>query len=138
MNLPTLQDLFQIAEQNGIVIDLFPITGAALAIDLDGEFFIAVNPKISPQEMREAIAHELGHCFTRGFYSIKTPYRTIGYIEATANQWAYKKLLPIEWVQEQIAKGLVYYWEFAEESGLSEEFVIKAFEYYSMIGLLKG
>lgn len=136
MNLPTLQDLFQIAEQNGIVIDYFPIKGTALAIDLNGEYFIAVNPNLTAQKMREAIAHELGHCFTRGFYSICTPHRTIGYIEATANQWAYKKLLPIEWVKEHIKKGFVYYWEFAEESGLSEEFVIKAFEYYALTGLL--
>lgn len=129
-------DLISLASQYGIHVEFFAIKGDAVALDLDGEYYIALNPKLREPELKESLAHELGHCFTRGFYSIYTPYETLERIEASADHWAYKKLLPPEIVQELARKEIVYYWEIADEICLSESFVKNAIEYYSMIGII--
>lgn len=112
------------------------MSGKAIALNFDGKYYIGLNPKLKEPYLKEALAHELGHCFTRGFYSIYTPYETLERIEASADHWAYKKLLPPNIVQELARKEVVYYWEIAEEMNLSEEFVKNAIEYYSMLGII--
>lgn len=129
-------DLISLASQYGIHVEFFAISGNAVALDLNGEYYIALNPKLREPELKESLAHELGHCFTRGFYSIYTPFETLERIEASADHWAYKKLLPPEIVQELARKGIVYYWEIADEMCLSESFVKNAIEYYSMLGII--
>lgn len=129
-------DLISLASQYGIHVEFFAINSNAVALDLDGEYYIALNPKLKEPYLKEALAHELGHCFTRGFYSIYTPYETLERIEASADHWAYKKLLPPEIVQELARKEIVYYWEIADEMCLSESFVKNAIEYYSMLGII--
>ena len=115
----TTIDLVRLASENGITVEYFPISGKAVALDFDGDYYIALNPELKETYLKEALAHELGHCFTRGFYSIYTPYETLERIEASADHWAYKKLLPPETVQELAKKEIVYYWEIAEEMDLS-------------------
>lgn len=129
-------DLISLASQYGIHVEFFAISGDAVALDLDGEYYIALNPKLRDPELKESLAHELGHCFTRGFYSIYTPFETLERIESSANHWAYKKLLPPHDVQEMSKKGIVYYWEIAEEMSLSEAFVKEAIEYYTSLGII--
>lgn len=132
----TTIDLVQLASENGITVEYFPMHGNAVALNFDGKYFIALNPKLKEPYLKEALAHELGHCFTRGFYSIYTPYETLERIEASADHWAYKKLLPPEFVQELARKEIVCYWEIADEMCLSESFVKNAIEYYSMLGII--
>lgn len=131
-------DLLQLADRNGITIDNFKISGKSLAIEIDGDYYIALNNHLSEKELKEVIAHELGHCFTNGFYSPYTAIENIRKIETTANRWAYKKLLPPEKVQELASREICYYWEIAEETNLSVEFVKKAIEYYVLTGCLKA
>ena len=130
----TTTELIHLASENGIQVEYFPISGKALAVDYEGSYYIALNPTLKEPFIKEALAHELGHCFTRGFYSIYTPYETLERIEASADHWAYKKLLPPEAVQELAKKELLYYWEIAEEMQLTEEFVKNAIEYYVLTG----
>lgn len=129
-------DLISLASQYGIHVEFFAINSNAVALDLDGEYYIALNPKLREPELKESLAHELGHCFTRGFYSIYTPFETLERIEASADHWAYKKLLPPEIVQELAKKEIVYYWEIAEEMCLTESFVKEAVEYYMSLNLI--
>ena len=132
----TTTELIHLASENGIQVEYFPISGKALAVDYEGSYYIALNPTLKEPFIKEALAHELGHCFTRGFYSIYTPYETLERIEASADHWAYKKLLPPETVQELAKKGIVYYWEIAETMSLSEAFVKNAVEYYVLLGMI--
>ena len=134
--LPTFKDLCSMAEQNGIYIDYFQMNTCAIALNIEGEYFIALNQHLSPIKLKEALAHELGHCFTRGFYSISTPFRTISYIEASAYKWEFNVLLPVAWINERIEKGYEALWQFAEEAQVSIELVEKAMKYYSMTGQL--
>ena len=132
----TTIDLVQLASENGITVEYFQMNGNAVALNFDGNYYIALNPKLREPELKESLAHELGHCFTRGFYSIYTPFETLERIEASADHWAYKKLLPPETVQELAKKEIVYYWEIAEEMCLTESFVKEAVEYYMSLNLI--
>ena len=132
----TTIDLVQLASENGITVEYFQMNGNAVALNFDGNYYIALNPELKEPFLKEALAHELGHCFTRGFYSIYTPYETLERIEASADHWAYKKLLPPETVQELAKKEIVYYWEIAEEMCLTESFVKEAIEYYMSLNLI--
>lgn len=134
--MTTTIDLVRLASENGITVEYFPMNGNAVALNFNGKYYIALNPELKEPYLKEALAHELGHCFTRGFYSIYTPYETLERIEASADHWAYKKLLPPEFVQELARKEIVYYWEIADEICLSESFVKNAIEYYSMLGII--
>ena len=86
----TTIDLVRLASENGITVEYFPMNGNAVALNFDGKYYIALNPELKEPYLKEALAHELGHCFTRGFYSIYTPYETLERIEASADHWAYK------------------------------------------------
>ena len=133
--LPSFDDLCQLAKEHGITIDFFDIEGDALALDLDGGYYIALNPTLTEPHLKQALAHELGHCFTRGFYSIYTPFETRERIEASANHWAYKTLLPLEAVQELAEKEILFNWEIADAVGLTEDFVKQAMDYYMSLDL---
>ena len=134
--MTTTIDLVRLASENGITVEYFQMNGNAVALNFDGNYYIALNPELKEPFLKEALAHELGHCFTRGFYSIYTPYETLERIEASADHWAYKKLLPPEIVQELAKKEIVYYWEIAEEMCLTESFVKEAVEYYMSLNLI--
>ena len=130
------EDLIELANKHGIQIIYFHIAGEALALDLDGEFYIALNPSLKDPELKEALAHELGHCFTRGFYSILTPYATRERLEASADHWAYKALLPPETVKALTDRGITYYCDIAYEMSLSERFTRDAIAYYDSCSLI--
>ncbi|MBR1709261.1 MAG: ImmA/IrrE family metallo-endopeptidase [Clostridia bacterium] len=131
------EELIALAVKRGIIVDYFRISGRALALDLDGTYYIALNPELKDPELKEALAHELGHCFTRGFYSIRTPFAVRDWIEETAKRWAYKMLLPLDKVQELIKNGHDCYWRIAYEMELTEDFVKNAIEYYRSQGWLQ-
>lgn len=131
-------DLYELAEKEGVQIDTFNLQkNAALSIeDGEGRCYIALAPNLPRRQEKAALAHELGHCLYGGFYNRYSPYDRIEISERKATKWAIKKLLPITWIREQLDKGLQFYWEFAEEADLPEDFVAEAFEYYTNAGLL--
>ena len=106
-NIITLEDLLQLAKQNGINVTFFDFPRDALVLHLEGKYYIALKHSLTKPRLKQALAHELGHCFTRGFYSFCTPIETRKQIEASADHWAYKKLLPPKLVQELAEKGIL-------------------------------
>ena len=52
----TTFDLIQIASENGIHVEFFPLSGKAVALDYDGEFYIALNPCLNEPALKEALA----------------------------------------------------------------------------------
>lgn len=67
----TTEKLMEIAKNEHIEVNRFPCSRNAIAICIDGNLYIAINEHLTQQQTREAFAHELGHCLTGGFYSMR-------------------------------------------------------------------
>ena len=132
----TLDDLYNLAKENQIQIDEFPCTNGAMAINLYGCYFIALDPGLSMTERKERLAHELGHCFTRGFYTIYTPAESREWMETSACRWSYNILLPVDWINDLIRRGVEDLSYSIDDLGLSSGFVNDALEYYRKCHLL--
>lgn len=132
--MKTLQEFYHIAQQENIVVDHFALSKReALSImDPDGECFVALDPnRISSEtDERNKLAHELGHCITGAFYNEYSNYDCRQYHENRADKWAIRELIPVEELDDAVAKGRTEIWELAEHFGVSEEFVKKTVCYY--------
>ena len=132
--MKTLQGLYQIAEQENIVVDCFAlISREALSVmDEDGSCFVAVDPgKLrSKTDERSKLAHELGHCVTGAFYNQYSSFDCRQKHENKADKWAVKQLIPVDELDEAIADGHTEIWDLAEHFGVTEDLARKAVCYY--------
>ena len=137
LKIKSASDLYETADKNGITVDAFQMRrNKSLCIEDENGCHIALSPDLKGAEETEALAHELGHCMFGGFYNRYSEFDIIERAERRADKWAFLQLLPLSWVREQMHHGLYYYWEFAEESGLSEDFCRRALSYYLQAGLI--
>lgn len=74
-------------------------------------------------------AHEVGHCETGAFYNEKS-LELKSRMEYRANRWAIKKLIPEDELIEAFEHGILETWELAEQFEVTEDFMIKALEFY--------
>ena len=129
-----LSKLYQLAEKENIEVDCFDLgkRDALSLMDNEGDCYIAIDPyKLrSPQEEREKLAHELGHCITGSFYSIHTAVDNRQRHENRADKWAVKQLIPVGELDAAVASGCTELWELAEHFGVTEQFMRKAVCYY--------
>lgn len=127
--------LYQLAEEENIEVDCFDLKNRdALSImDDTGACYIAINPyKLhSTQDEREKLAHELGHCVTGSFYNVYATADRRQRHENCADKWAIKKLIPVDELEDAVAKGCTECWELAERFGVTEEFIKKSVCYYT-------
>lgn len=132
--MKSLQEFYRIAKQENIVIDHFALSKReALSImDLDGDCFIAIDPKYitGENDERNKLAHELGHCVTGAFYNEYSDYDCRQYHENRADKWAIHKLIPVDDLDEAVAEGCCEIWDLAERFGVTEDFIRKAVCYY--------
>lgn len=132
--MTALQECYRIAEQENIAVDRFPLSKrTALSImEEDGTCFIALDPaRITGEtEERTILAHELGHCITGAFYNRYSNYDCRQRHENRADKWAVKKLIPVDELDDAVAKGCTELWELAEKFDVTEEFIRKAVCYY--------
>ena len=130
MNLNTL---YHLAKQNGIRIDNFVLdeNTNSLAVYVNNKYAIALdlNKLKTPEEIIVALAHELGHCLTHSFYNVKNVLDVRSKHEYTANKYAIKTLVP-EGELLRAFKTSTQIWELAEHFGVTEDFMIKACEFY--------
>lgn len=133
--MKNLQELYRLASQLNIPVDHFPMKKReALAImDTDGSCAIAIDPgKIrSEADERNKLTHELGHCCTGSFYNEFSDYDCRARHENRADKWAIELLIPVEELDDAVAKGCTEIWELAEYFQVSEEFIRKAVCYYT-------
>ena len=132
--MKTLQEFYHIAQQENIVVDHFALSKReALSImDLDGECFVALDPRhiSSESDERNKLAHELGHCITGAFYNEYSDYDCRQYHENRADKWAIQQIIPVEELDDAVASGRTEIWELAELFDVTEQFMQKAVCYY--------
>ena len=125
-NLSRVEDLYKEAERNNIEVfyGYFPSCKGLAA-----EGFIAIDFGLSEQQETVCLAHELGHCMTGSFYRMSDPDIDRRRAERKADKWAIKKLVPVRELKRALQHGYQMY-EIAEQMGVTEEFLRKAWEYY--------
>lgn len=106
-----------------------------MTLDYDGSF-IALSKALHGVEEKEIAAHELGHCEYCGTYNRYSPFDISAKAERRADKWAYHKLVPPGELREAFKMGVVEAWELAERFEVSDEFMVRALEYYRGVGVL--
>lgn len=132
--MKSLKELYRIAQQQNITVDLFPLEKreALSLMEPSGECYIAIDPlKLTGQtDERNKLAHELGHCCTGAFYNQYSRYNCRKRQENRADRWAIQQLIPAEDLDEAIALGCSEIWQLAEHFQVSEDFIRKAVCYH--------
>ena len=132
--MKTLEEFYQIADQQNIPVDLFPLEKreALSLMDWDGSCYIAIDPgKLTgTADQRNKLAHELGHCCTGAFYNQYSLYDSRKRQENRADKWAIRQLISAGELDEAIALGCSEIWQLAEHFQVSEDFIRKAVCYH--------
>ena len=123
-----LEELYETADKNNIDIYYYPLCHM-VSISMPNAVAIDVDNIDTTAEEKECLAHELGHCMTGSFYTIGT-MNTRGRMDARANGWAIKKLLPFSELNEAVISGIYETWDLAEYFELPESFIKTAVHYY--------
>ncbi len=131
-----LNELYEIAEENGIDVDSFKmkVVESVSIMDDDGNCFIAIDPDklVSESDEQIKLAHELGHCLTGAFYNRYSSLDIRQKHERRAESWAIRNLLPEEDLKDAISSGICEIWDLAEHFSLPEEFIRKALSLYGI------
>ena len=110
-----------IEDCNGIYLNYDKINAIALNYDRLGTY---IDEKCT-------LAEELGHYYMNAFYPIScTDKQLIDKQEYRAKKWAFKALVPFSKLKKLADSGYKYVYEFAEELGVTEDFINKAYNYY--------
>lgn len=88
-------------------------------------------------EERVHLAHELGHCITGSFYNVYSETDIRKRHEIRADRCAAALLVPVEELKSRLEKGITEIWSLAEYFDVTEDFIRKAIENYSVMGLLR-
>lgn len=130
----TLNDLYKMAEESGVVVDEFPMKKCVSfsLMDLDGGCYIAIDPlKLqSSQQERIILGHELGHCQTGSFYNSYSSFDIRKRHENRADKWSIIHLVPEKELNEAISAGFTQVWQLAEYFDVPCEFMAKALHWY--------
>lgn len=125
-------DLYQYAEDNGIIVEHFPLKkNKSLSVHIKDRDFIALDNGIfeGSTEERTHLAHELGHCMTGAFYDVESPLITRRKYEYKAEKWAVLHFVPkIELLY--LLKKNAPKWEICEHFGISEQLLNSAYKIY--------
>lgn len=98
----------------------------------DGSCAIGIDRRgLTEVQERTQLAHEIGHCETGSFYSRYIKVDSRQRHENRADKWAIKKLIPVEELDEAVARGCTELWELAEHFGVTEDFMRKAICYHT-------
>lgn len=126
-------ELYEIADENGIRIDVFPMPATkSAAVMSDGKCFVALDPNIitSNAAGKVCLAHEIGHCETASFYNLYSPLDLRGKHEKKADRWAIEHLIPPDELEKLIRQGCADIQTMADNFGVTVEFMEKALKFY--------
>ena len=127
--------LYQLAEQQNITVDCFPMQSreALSVMDETGRCYVALDDRklLGEADERTKLAHELGHCMTGAFYNRYASCDCRRHHENTADKWAVEQLITEEQLDQAVAEGYSTLWELAEHFGVSEDFMKKAVCWYT-------
>ncbi len=123
--------LYGIAERKGIPIDRYPLPLThSVSLKSGKSMFIALDQEVSGAAEKVCLAHELGHCATYSFYNIYSKLDIREKHERRANLWAIKKLVPEKKFNAALSSGYDNIYSLAEYFGVTQDFMIKAVNYY--------
>lgn len=129
-----LLELYQLADAEHIPVYSFdlPQTHSLSLMNDDGSCAVAIDPfrLNSTKDEKIRLAHELGHCVTGSFYNRYSDFDIKAKSEYRADKWAIKKLIPKDELQAAFEQGYTEPWDLAEYFNVTEEFIIKAVNYY--------
>lgn len=129
-----LLELYQLADAEHIAVYSFdlPQTHSLSLMNNDGSCAVAIDPfgLNSTKDEKIRLAHELGHCVTGSFYNRYSDFDIRAKSEYKADKWAIKKLIPKDELQDAFEQGYTEPWDLAEYFNVTEEFIIKAVNYY--------
>lgn len=129
-----IRSLYALAEQQNIPVIPFPMAenGSMSVMSDTGACYIGMDHDVLDGGTRERVhlAHELGHCVTGSFYNRWAAVDSRQRHENRANKWAVRQLIPMEALDDAIARGCTEIWELAETFGVTESFMRKAVSYY--------
>lgn len=129
-----IQNLYDLAQQQNIEVIPFPMAeSGSMSVMLDsGRCFIGMDDAVRDGGIQERVhlGHELGHCVTGSFYNIYAARDLRQRHENRADKWAVLHLIPVDDLDDAVARGCTEVWELAEWFGVTEEFVKKAVCYY--------
>lgn len=129
-----LLELYQLADAEHIPVYSFdlPQTHSLSLMNKDGSCAVAIDPfgLNSSKDEKIRLAHELGHCVTGSFYNRYSDFDIKAKSEWKADKWAIKKLIPKDELQAAFEQGYTEPWDLAEYFNVTEEFIIKAVNYY--------
>ena len=92
-----IERLYAIANEHNIpVMDIQLKYTSAMAVCIEGKCSIGIDYKqiASTADEKVKLAHELGHCITKSFYSRKATSDFIHNQENTADLWAINTIIP--------------------------------------------
>lgn len=129
-----LLELYQLADAEHIPVYSFdlPQTHSLSLMNNDGSCAVAIDPfgLNSTKDEKIRLAHELGHCVTGSFYNRYSDFDIKAKSEYKADKWSIKKLIPKDELQAAFEQGYTEPWDLAEYFNVTEEFIIKAVNYY--------
>ena len=131
-----LLELYQLADAEHIPVYSFdlPQTHSLSLMNNDGSCAVAIDPfgLNSTKDEKIRLAHELGHCVTGSFYNRYSDFDIKARSEYKADKWAIKKLIPKNELQAAFEQGYTEPWDLAEYFNVTEDFIIKAVNYYKV------
>ncbi len=127
-----LERLYDIAEKENIDIINFKMKNKAIIGCFNNNYTIGLNyvDISNSSEEKTILAEELGHYYCNALYNSKYSNEEISKKEFRATKWAFKTLVPYSKLKELNNKGFTYYYEVAEELGVTEDLIEKAYKYY--------
>ena len=128
-----LKKLYDIAEKENINVINFKMKNKAIIGCIEDNYSIGLNYSIisSSSEEKTILAEELGHYYCNALYNSNYSNIEISKKEFRATKWTFKTLVPFKKLKELYKNGCRYTYEFAEELGVTEELIEKAYNYYS-------
>ena len=128
-----LNELYTLAQDENINVYCFdlPMTHS-MSVCSNGKSYVALDPFTFNSSAEEIyfLAHELGHCLTGSFYNRFSEIDIRAKHELRADKWAIKKLIPKDELMYAFEHGVIEPWDLAEYFDVTEDFILKAVEYY--------
>ena len=127
-----LKKLYDIAEKEDISIIDFKMKNKAIIGCINDNYSIGLNYSIikNTNEEKTILAEELGHYYCNALYNSNHSSSKISKMEFRATKWAFKILVTFSKLKQLYKEGFRYTYEFAEELGVTEELIKKAYNYY--------
>ena len=135
-----IDKVYQKIENNGIKLFSYDIPDSkAITIEVDNDYgiFIDYNKIDNCDEEFIILSHEYGHCMSGATHKLNSNIDIISRHEYRADRKAIMDFLPIDLLKQAIDYGCKLLYEFADFLDLPEDFIRKAFEHYTAMGLLK-